>query len=154
MQAALEQWRRDAESIPNVIRRLQYAAALRNRISGLYYDPWLAPEIPQEEMDAALRRFHEDLFRYWVSLSLCEQNRELVSYLSAFASHAPSALRSLAASWARLVPVGVADFERRMYLIDFAVLVELVREKFRAAGTCDKLCPDRRGRNSGVAVLD
>lgn len=128
----LELWRKCVSEIPSTFGRLAYLAGLRNRETGRYRDPSLQLVLGEEKVDRALRETHHQVFAEWLAFSLKSQSADLNVFLSGVEGHRRQILAACAAQaphdW--LIPEGVAEHERRLYLADLEALLGLLYAEY------------------------
>jgi hypothetical protein len=128
-------WRRTLSQIETVFGRLVYLSGLRDANSGRYEHHGLALVFGEDEADQALRDSHEITFAEWLSFNLERQKADLDLYLS----HLTARKRTAVDTWLRLrpyrnlVPTRSAEPERMLYLSDFEVLLDLLRNEYGVA---------------------
>ena len=134
--AAPDLWRNTLSQIPSVFGRLVYLSSLRNANTGKYEHHGLALIFGEAEADRTLRRIHSEEFATWLGYTLEPQKADLDLYLSALQSDK----RSILQTWARLMPyqslmpTNVLDVERKLYLADFAALLQLLMNEYGVSG--------------------
>lgn len=128
-------WRRTLSQIETVFGRLVYLSGLRDVNSGRYEHHGLALIFGEDEADQALRDSHEITFAEWLSFNLEKQKADLDLYLS----HLTARKRTAVETWLRLrpyrnlVPTRSTEPERMLYLSDFEVLLDLLRNEYGVA---------------------
>ncbi len=121
--------------IPSHFGRLVYLASLRDHNTGRYEHHGLAQIFGEEEADRALKESHFRTFSDWLCFGLEQQKADLDLYLSMFEVDKKTVLET----WLRLVPYRsllpseVRDVERRLYLVDFEALLELLKNEHAVA---------------------
>jgi hypothetical protein len=124
-----ELWHHTLEQIPSVFGRLVYVSSLRDFNTGRYEHHGLAQMFGEDAANEALRESHEGTFEKWLSFNLEQQKEDLDSYLSSF--HVDK--RTILATWIRLtpyrnlMPTAVRDPERRLYLTDLEMLLDMLK---------------------------
>jgi hypothetical protein len=127
--AAADLWRNTISQIPTVFGRLVYLASLRNVNNGAYEHHGLALVFGEEDANKALKNSHNAVFAEWISFNIEQQKADLDLYISGLFEDK----RLVVENWIRLAPYrnlppsGVRGMERRLYLTDFAALLELLR---------------------------
>jgi hypothetical protein len=135
-QAAIaESWQRTLGTIPTVIGRVAYLASLRNVNTGSYEHIGLAQKIGENEVDRLLRRSHTSIFQEWLCFGLERQKEELEEYFSTLEGDR----REIIANWLTLEPFGnwvpgeSRDVERKLFLADLAIVLEIIRAEYGVA---------------------
>jgi hypothetical protein len=124
-----ETWQRTLAAIPSFLGRLVYLASLRNANTGFYEHFGLVQRIGTGETDALLRRSHLEIFHEWLCFGLERQKEELEEYFATL----DAGKEGIVASWLSLEPYAVwvpaesRDVERKLFLTDLAVVLELIR---------------------------
>lgn len=132
-------WRNTLSQIPSVFGRLVYLSALRDTNSGRYEHHGLSLIFGESEADRALRRTHIQTFSEWLCFNLEQQKSDLDLYLSALLDDRGAVMET----WLRLepfrtlVPSSATRTETDLYLNDFRMLLELLRNE------CGVAVPDR-----------
>jgi hypothetical protein len=128
----LDTWRRQLAAIPSVFGRLTYLAGLNNRATGRYIHPGLKLAFGPQRTDRIVRDTHEQVFREWLSFRLAQQKADLELFLSSVEGHRRQILAALAAAapQAWLIPAVAADHERRLYLADLEVVMEVLYAEY------------------------
>lgn len=127
--AAADLWRNTISQIPTVFGRLVYLASLRNPNNGSYEHHGLALVFGDEEANKALRNSHVAVFAEWLTFNIEQQKADLDLYLSGLFEDK----RVVIDTWLRLspyrnlLPASVRGVERRLYMADFAALLELLK---------------------------
>ena len=134
--ASADIWRNTVSQIPTVFGRLVYLAALRNPNNGCYEHHGLALVFGEDEADKALRSSHNAVFADWLLFNMEQQKADLDLYISSLFEDK----RVVVATWLRLepfrnlLPASVRGVERRLYIADFTVLLELLKAAYGVAG--------------------
>src|SRR5947209_7527060 len=137
--AAADLWQRTLGQLPSVYGRMVYLASLRNANSDRYEHHGLAARFSPQQSDTVLRASHEQVFQDWLALSVREQKADLDLYLSSLDDNKQLVVET----WLKimpfqnLLPARARGVEADLFLADFRVLLELLRNEYRAAG------PDR-----------
>lgn len=132
---AADLWRHTLMQVPTTFGRLVYLASLRNQNSGCYEHFGLAQMYGAEEADRTLRLSHQQTFSEWLCFGLEQQKEELAEYLRGL-EQSP---RLVIENWLRFtpyrnfIPFGTRDAERRLYLSDLRIVMELLRREHGAA---------------------
>lgn len=127
--AAADLWRNTISQIPAVFGRLVYLASLRNPNSGSYEHHGLGLVFGEDEANQALKNSHNAVFAEWLSFNIEQQKADLDLYLSGLFEDR----RVVVETWIRLapyrnlLPMGVRTTEKRLYLADFAALLDLLK---------------------------
>lgn len=128
-------WRNTLAQIPSVFGRMVYLAALRDTNSGQYEHHGLALIFGGGEADRALRRTHIQTFSEWLCFNIEQQKADLDLYLSALYDDRPHVIET----WLRLepfrslAPSSATKAETDLYLSDFRLLLELLRNEYGVA---------------------
>ena len=132
--AAADLWKNTLSQIPSVFGRLAYLSGLRNANSDRYEHHGLALLFGQDETHRTLRNTHKKAFAEWLTFNLEQQKADLVLYLSSLHEDKKTVL----ASWLKLgthknlIPSSVKGPERRLYLSDLTLLLELLKNEYGA----------------------
>jgi hypothetical protein len=114
--------------IPSVFGRLAYLAALRDPENDRYRDHILARAFGPEQAHRALKHTHQEVFRQWLCFGLEQQKADVARYLSA----GKLAERAILDVWTEmtlyhsLVPLGVMDPERELFLSNLGIVLTLI----------------------------
>ncbi|MEX2263127.1 MAG: hypothetical protein WD696_14320 [Bryobacteraceae bacterium] len=133
--AASDLWRRTLSRIPTRFGRLVYLSGLRELNTGAYEHHGLAQSFGTEEADRTLRASHEQTFAEWLNLGLEKQKMDLDEYLDELKEDTGR----IVANWARLapyrdlIPANARDVERKLYVTDLEVLVNLLMNEHGVA---------------------
>jgi hypothetical protein len=136
---AADLWRHTLARIPTLFGRLVYLSSLLSENSGLYQHPALAQMFGDEQADETLRRSHARVFQDWLCLNLEQQKADLLEYLAEL----PGSPASAFATWLHLAryremaPAAAQEVERRLYISDLELLLELLKHEHAVAS------PDR-----------
>jgi hypothetical protein len=128
-------WRRTLSQIETIFGRLVYLSGLRDSNTGRYEHHGLAVVFGEEDADRALRESHEITFAEWLSFGLEHQKADLDLYLSQLTARR----RRTVETWMRLrpyrnlIPTRAAEPERSLYLSDFEVMLELLKNEYGVA---------------------
>ena len=128
-------WRRTLSQIETIFGRLVYLSGLRDSNTGRYEHHGLAVVFGEEAADRALRESHEITFAEWLSFGLEHQKADLDLYLSQLTARR----RRTVETWMRLrpyrnlIPTRAAEPERSLYLSDFEVMLELLKNEYGVA---------------------
>jgi hypothetical protein len=127
--AAADLWRNTISQIPSVFGRLVYLASLRNSNTGFYEHHGLGLVFGEDEANKALKNSHNTVFADWLSFNIEQQKADLDLYLSGLFEDR----RVVVETWVRLTPyrnlppTGVRAAEKRLYLADFAALLDMLK---------------------------
>lgn len=133
--AAADLWRNTLAQIPSIFGRLVYLSSLRDSNTGRYEHHGLALMFDEREADQALRLSHEQMFDAWLGFNLHDQKADLDLYLSELSNDR----KTIVGTWLRLapyrtlIPAAAASVEADLYLCDFAILLELLRNDYGVA---------------------
>lgn len=118
---AAEVWRRTLSQIRTHFGRLVYVARLRDSATGQYLYRPLNDAFGPELAGRTLANSHHTVFSDWIASTLARQKCDLDQYLSESGEPPmPNAYRDL-------VPHGVHEVERQLYLTDLETLLALIR---------------------------
>lgn len=132
--APADLWRNTMSQIPSVYGRLVYLSSLRNHNNGRYEHHGLALIYGEDEANKTLKRTHLKEFNEWLSFDLEQQQADLGLYISAL----PESKLTVVRTWLDLqhyrdlLPHPVKGVQRKLYLTDFKVLLELLRNVYAA----------------------
>jgi hypothetical protein len=127
--AAANLWRNTLSQIPTVFGRLVYLSSLRNSNGGTYEHFGLAQIFSAKEAERTLRQSHAQVFSEWLNLNLEQQKSDLEDYLAGLEENVDAIL----ATWIRLapyrnlIPARAREVERKLYLTDLEVVLELLK---------------------------
>ncbi len=127
--ALAQNWRRTLDSIPAMLGRLVYLAALRNPNTGVYEHAGLTDRVGAEVTDRLIRRSHLTIFQEWLCYGLRRQKLELDEHLSSLDGDK----REVISNWLSLEPFAVwvpaesKDVERKLFYTDLGIVMELIR---------------------------
>lgn len=133
--SAEDLWRRTLEQLPTCFGRLVYLASLRSSNTGTYEHHGLAQIYGAEEADRALRQSHQQVFAEWLCYGLERQKEELGDYLRRLDATPQLAIEN----WIRFtpyrnfVPADAREAERRLFLSDLDLVMEMLRAEYGAA---------------------
>jgi hypothetical protein len=129
-------WRNTLSHIPSVFGRLAYLSSLRNPNSGQYEHHGLALVFGDEEARKALKKSHKQVFEEWISFNLEQQKADLDLYLSGLPEDRLTVLDNWQklAPYASLLPASAKGVEKKLYITDITVLLELLRNALGVAG--------------------
>lgn len=130
--APADLWRRTLSQIPSVFGRLTYLSALRGA-GGIYEHHGFIERFGEAAAQAALLHSHEEAFQSWLTFSLEEQKADLDLYLSERISERRNVVETWlrSAPWRSLLPATARESERRLFEIDFEMLLELLAKEFK-----------------------
>ncbi len=132
--AAADLWQRTLDQLPCTYGRMVYLASLRSANSDRYEHHGLAARYSAEQADAVLRASHEQVFQEWLALSVREQKADLDVYLSSLDDDKQLVVET----WLKimpfqnLLPARIRGVEADLFLADFRILLELLRNEYRA----------------------
>lgn len=132
---AADLWRHTLVQIATTFGRLVYLASLRNQNTGLYEHHGLAQIFGAEEADRTLRQSHQQIFSEWLCFGLEEQKDELAEYMTGL----EGPLSVVVENWLRFspyrnfIPAETREAERRLYLSDLSMVMEMLRRESGAA---------------------
>ena len=133
--AAADLWRNTLAQIPTLFGRLWYLASLRDQNTGTYQHFGLAQRFDSEEANRVLRQSHLKVFEQWLCYSLEQQKNEADEYLQSQEGD-PAVIIS---NWLRLapyrncIPVGTREVERKLFMSDLKIVLELLRNEYSVA---------------------
>jgi hypothetical protein len=136
---AADLWRHTLARIPTLFGRLVYLSSLLSQNSGLYQHAALAQMFGDEQADETLRRSHARVFQDWLCLNLEQQKADLSEYLAELPGDPATALATWLhlAPYRNLAPAAAQEVERRLYITDLEILLELLKHEHGGAS------PDR-----------
>ncbi len=133
--AAADLWRHTLSQIPTVFGRLVYLSSLRNVNTDKYEHYGFALMFGEKEADRTLRQSHIQAFSEWLCFNLEEQKADLDLYLSGLGGDK----RAIVEAWLRLapyrhvIPSSARKAERELYLSDFKILLDLLKNEYGAS---------------------
>jgi hypothetical protein len=133
--AAVDLWERTLQQLPSTYGRMVYLASLRSANSERYEHHGLAMRFSPERADTVLRASHEQVFQDWLALSVREQKADIDLYLSSLDDNKQLVVET----WLKIMPFHnlppgrARGVEADLFLADFRVLLELLRNEYRAA---------------------
>ena len=124
-------FRNTLSRILSLFGQLVYLASLRNLNTGLYEHWGLAQIYGEDETDHALGQAHRLAFFRWLCLTLEQQKSDLELYVCGLDIDRRTIVRNWLnlEPYQNLVPTAVQDMEKQLYLSDFRVLLELLRNE-------------------------
>jgi hypothetical protein len=127
--AAANLWRNTLSQIPTIFGRLVYLASLRDSNSGTYEHYGLAQLFGAREADRTLRQSHVQAFSEWLNLNLEQQKSDLEDYLAGLEEDVDAILGNWIrlAPYRNLIPARVREVEKKLYLTDLEVVLELLK---------------------------
>jgi hypothetical protein len=127
--AVADVWRHTLSQIPSVFGRLVYLAGLRNPNSGRYEHHGLALVFNPDDASRALKKSHKQVFANWLGFNIEEQLADLELYISDLPEDKQTVLRAWIklAPYKNLIPSSARAVERRLYLRELQVMLELLR---------------------------
>ncbi|MBV9611865.1 MAG: hypothetical protein JO091_05305 [Acidobacteriaceae bacterium] len=134
-----EAWLGDLRHIQSSYGRLVYLAGLRNPDTGRY-EHYGADASSRTQANSALKRFHEESFKEWVSYSLERKKADIEFYIAGIDQ---AGCAELIDAWLRLtpyknlVPASVRGPEREKHISDFEAILGLLKNVYGVAS------PDR-----------
>ena len=133
--AASDLWRNTLCQIPTVFGRLVYLASLRNANSGRYEHHGLSLVFGEEDANRALKKSHFQVFREWLTFDLEQQKVDLELYLAGLNEDKRTVLTTWLelAPYRNLIPFTLRGVEKRLFMIDFRTLLELMGNEHGAA---------------------
>jgi hypothetical protein len=133
--AAADLWRNTLSQISTIFGRLWYLASLRDQNTGTYQHFGLAQRFSEEQADLVLRQSHLKVFEQWLCFNLEQQQKEVDEYLQTQEGDP----KLIIANWLRLspyrncIPVGTRDPERKLFLTDLEMVLEVLRGEYAVA---------------------
>jgi hypothetical protein len=126
---AADLWRRTLAQLPTAFGRLAYLASLRNANTGMYEHHGLAQIYGAGEADRTLRESHQQVFLEWLCFRLERQKDEIAEYLEGLETTPGLAIENWIrfAPYRNFVPIDTREAERRLYLSDLDLVMELLR---------------------------
>ncbi len=134
--AASNLWRNTLSQIPSIFGRLVYISSLRNPNNGHYEHHGLALVYGEEQANRALRKSHADTFKEWLTCNLEQQKTDIELYIAGL----PDEPRQVIQTWLKLspyrnlIPASVRGVERRLYIDDLTVVLEVLKNVYGAGG--------------------
>jgi hypothetical protein len=116
-------------AIPSLFGRLMYLASLRDLSSGRYEHAGLFALHPEEAVQQALVKCHEEVFERILETSLAAQEEDLRACLEAM----PDSLRLTVSHWQRmeayrvLLPEQSPDYLKELFCSNLRALLEVLR---------------------------
>lgn len=129
--APADLWRNTLAGISTWFGRLVYLSGLRDPNTGAYQHYGLVQVFGDEEADRTLRDSHMQIFIEWLSFSMERKKAELDGFLDSVDGGA----RAVIENWLRakpyrtLPPVEAREVERRHFVSEVEVLLELLRRE-------------------------
>jgi len=129
-------WRNTLQQIPSVFGRLVYISSLRNANNGRYEHHGLALLFGEEEANRALKKSHSQIFAEWLTFNLEQQKADLDLYITGLADDRRTVLETWLklSPYRNLIPSSVRGVERRVYVDDLTLLLELLRNAAGVGG--------------------
>jgi hypothetical protein len=130
-QAAENVWDRTVSQIPTTFGRIAYLSSLRNPNSGRYEHFGLAHIYSIEEANRVLRACHQEAFSDWLNFSLMQQRNDLEAYLNSIEDDRQTVLATWLdlSPYRGLIPTDATPAERRLYLSDLELILDLLRNE-------------------------
>jgi hypothetical protein len=132
--AASNLWRNTLSQIPSVFGRLAYVSSLRNSNNGRYEHHGLTLVYGEEEASRALKKSHSQAFKEWLTFNLEQQKADIELYISGL----PDDPRQVIQTWLKLapyhnlIPAAVRGVERRIYIDDLKLVLEILKNAYGA----------------------
>ncbi|MBZ5608511.1 MAG: hypothetical protein LAP38_09650 [Acidobacteriia bacterium] len=127
-------WRNTLSRIPSVFGRLVYISSLRNSNNGRYEHHGLTLVYGEDQANRALKKSHAETFAEWLTFNLEQQKADLELYISTL----PDEPRQVIQTWLKLapyrnlIPTAVRGVERKVYISDLNVVLELLKNAYAA----------------------
>jgi hypothetical protein len=128
-------WRNTLSQIPSAFGKLVYLSSLRNPNNGRYEHHGLILLFGDDEANKALRKSHSEIFREWLTFNLEQQKADLELYISGLDEDPRTVLKTWAnlAPYRNLIPSSVRGVERRLFVDDLTVLLDVLRNAYGVA---------------------
>ena len=134
--AASNLWRNTLSQIPSIFGRLVYISSLRNPNNGRYEHHGLALVYGEDQSNRALKKSHSETFKEWLTFSLEQQKADVELYISGLPDEPVQVIRTWLklAPYRNLIPTSVRGVERRIYIDDLMVVLEVLKNAYGAGG--------------------
>ncbi len=135
--AAADLWRHTLSQVPSVFGRLVLLASLRDPNSGRYEHHGMSLRFGKEESHEVLRESHSQAFEEWLCFTLQQQKADLDLYLSSLEGNKKKTIEAWLSlkPYKNILPAPLREAETRLYLADFAALLEMLRAECGAVLT-------------------
>jgi hypothetical protein len=129
--AAADVWDRTISQIPTTFGKIAYLASLRSGNSGRYQHFGLSRIYSDDEADRVLRACHQEVFAEWLNYSLEQQRNDLEGYLNSIEDNRQTVLKTWLelTPYHNLLPADASAAERRLYLTDLELILDLLRNE-------------------------
>jgi hypothetical protein len=143
--AASNLWRNTLSQISSIFGRLVYISSLRNPNNGRYEHHGLALVYGEDQANRALRKSHQETFKEWLTFNLEQQKTDIELYLTALPDEPAQVIRTWLklAPYRNLIPASVRGVERRIYIDDLTVVLEVLKSAYGAGGPDPDASPSR-----------
>jgi len=124
-------WNRTLSRIPTSFGRLVYLSGLIDVNTGRYHHFGLVQVYSENEAHEALHKAHIEVFGEWLNYPLRRQRGDLEAYLETLDDERETVLRSWLelTPYRALIPAGTNDANRRLYLSDLELILDILRNE-------------------------
>jgi len=125
--------------IPSAFEKLAFLAGLRHPNPGRYDDPLAVLVYGEDQIDAALRQKHREMFYGWLGVALARQTEDVAEYLARQAdAQYPRVAETLQRwvqerSYEKLIPEAANESERELFSSDLRAILQLLQVRLGSA---------------------
>jgi hypothetical protein len=119
--------------IPSTFGKLAFLAALKQSNTGRYDHPLTALVYGKDQIDAALRQKHREMFYAWLGVALARQTEDVAEYLASQADGQNPLIAQTLQRWVqersyeKLIPEAVSGPERELFSSDLRAILQLLQ---------------------------
>jgi hypothetical protein len=129
LRSCADSWGDKAAQIHTAFGTLSFAAGLRDRGTGRYFEASSAREFGEAETARVLERLHAQAFRDWLNLSLEQQSRDLARYISGMDTTVARLSFEFEELMRSLTPPGATPAEAQLFSHDLLQILDALGPK-------------------------